>query len=216
MPTMQICREYTRPGRRRLGREPYVRVTFSVPPALMDAVETLGRHGFGKKATVVRALVEAGLAVGGLETIQKAAVRGGTANGVEPHSQGSTAAGTEPRSHDGAANVAERPSRDADKETGGNADGVEPYSSGGSSAANVVSAMPSPRKPGPGRRREGREAMVLVSTLMEPAMLAGIERTAEQSNLPRGHVLRRLAEMGLEHILVTGYQTVAEAAVASV
>lgn len=62
------------------------------------------------------------------------------------------------------------------------------------------------RKPGPGRRRIGRDRLVNVSTMLEPAKLEEITKAAEPAGLPRGDVLRRLLIAGYEQMLAEGYK----------
>jgi hypothetical protein len=62
------------------------------------------------------------------------------------------------------------------------------------------------RKPGPGRQRVGRDRMVNVSTMIEPAKLEQIMAVAEPTGLPRGDALRRLLTSGYERMLAEGYR----------
>lgn len=62
------------------------------------------------------------------------------------------------------------------------------------------------RKPGPGRQRVGRDRMVNVSTMIEPAKLEQVMVAAEPAGLPRGDAMRRLLMAGYEKMLVEGYR----------
>lgn len=174
------------PGRHRLGAEVLARASLSISPAMMDVVEALGARGRGKKATVMRTLIEAGVRSGALDRIAADAARAadgvesGHNGGVDGESGSATSVGT----------------------VGGSSDGPEMGKGTAAQAEPVIK----PRKPGPGRRREGREPMVLVNATLDPVLLGRIETVANEAGLPRSHVLRLLAEAGFAELVDAGYQ----------
>lgn len=170
---MTAPRKKTHKGRKRLGKEPFETLSFAISPSMMDAILLHGENGFGKKSTVARGLVEAGIAAGVLDELT------GRGDGGEGDcGDDGVAAGDD---------AGESAASDADE-----GDGV-----------------PKARKPGPGPKRIGRERMVSVTTMLEPATVRRIEAAAEAAGLPRGDVLRRCAQAGFERVIVEGYRKVA-------
>jgi hypothetical protein len=66
---------------------------------------------------------------------------------------------------------------------------------------------PTTRNPGPGGKLIGRERLVKVSTMVEPKLFEAVGAAAEYASIPKGDLLRRLAEAGYQQVILRGYTT---------
>lgn len=67
-----------------------------------------------------------------------------------------------------------------------------------------------PRKPGPGPKRIGRERMVTATVILKGEVAASIVSAAQEAGIPKGNLVRQLAQLGFQQTILAGYKTLPE------